>query len=100
MQKKRTKKQVSLIRKYHNLTPQTNLRHCKEEPQNTDCHKTPERQLKQSNQLSLAHQDDCKTRQSQGIEKQNKDPTQNPNKQWEQQSINNNRTNALDLTAA
>ena len=29
-----------------------------EEPQNTDRHKTPGRQLKQSNQLSLPHQDD------------------------------------------
>ena len=46
-----TKKQVSMISK---------PRHREEEPQNTDCHKTSERQLKQSNQLFLPHQDDCK----------------------------------------
>ena len=34
------KKQVSMIRKYPNHTLQTNTRHSKEEPQNTDCHKT------------------------------------------------------------
>ena len=33
-------------RKYHNHTPQTNPRHCEEEPHNTDCQKTSERQLK------------------------------------------------------
>ena len=41
------KKQVSMIRKYHNHTLQTNPRHHEEEPQNTDCHKTSGRQLKQ-----------------------------------------------------
>ena len=34
--------------------------HSKEEPHNN--HETPERQTKQSNQLSVPHQDDCKTR--------------------------------------
>ena len=38
----------------------TNLWHRKEEPHNT--HETPERQTKQSNQLSLHYGDDCKTR--------------------------------------
>ena len=36
----------------------TNLRHREEEPHNN--HQTPGRQIKQSNQLSLLHQDDCK----------------------------------------
>ena len=49
-----------MIRKYHNHKLQTNPRHGKEEPHNN--HKTPEGQTKQSNQLSLPHQDDCKTR--------------------------------------
>ena len=40
--------------------PQTNLWHRDGEPHNN--HKTPGRQTKQSNQLSLPHQDDCKTR--------------------------------------
>ena len=35
-------------------------RHREEEPHNN--HETPERQIKQSSQLSLSHQDDCKTR--------------------------------------
>ena len=34
--------------------------HREEEPLNH--HETPERQIKQSNQLSLPHQDDCNTR--------------------------------------
>ena len=37
-----------------------NLWHREEEPLNH--HKTPRRQIKQSNQLSLPHQDDCNTR--------------------------------------
>ena len=54
-----------MIRKYHNHTPQTDPWHREEEPQNTDCHKASGRQLKQSNQLSLPHQDDCITRWTQ-----------------------------------
>ena len=49
-----------MIRKYHNHKPQTTLWHREEEPLNH--HKTPGRQIKQSNQLSLPHQDDCNTR--------------------------------------
>ena len=49
-----------MIRKYHNHKLQNNPWHHKEEPHNN--HETPGRQTKQSNQLSLPHQDDCKTR--------------------------------------
>ena len=49
-----------MIRKYHNHKLQTNPWHREEEPHNN--HDTPGRQTKQSNQLSLPHQDDCKTR--------------------------------------
>ena len=49
-----------MIRKYHNYKPQKTLRHREEEPLNH--HETPGRQIKQSNQLSLSHQDDCNTR--------------------------------------
>ena len=42
---------VSMIRKYHNHKPKTNPWHREEEPHNH--HETPERQTKQSNQLSL-----------------------------------------------
>ena len=51
---------VSMIRKYHNHKPKTNPWHREEEPHNH--HQTPGRQTKQSKQLSLPHQDDCKTR--------------------------------------
>ena len=51
---------VSMIRKYHNHKLQTTPWHREEEPLNH--HKTPGRQIKQSNQLSLPHQDDCNTR--------------------------------------
>ena len=49
-----------MIRKYHNKKLQTTLWHREEEPLNH--HETPGRQFKQSNQLSLPHQDDCNTR--------------------------------------
>ena len=49
-----------MIRKYHNHKLQTNAWHREKEQQNN--YKTPGRQTKQSNQLSLPHQDDCKTR--------------------------------------
>ena len=54
-----------MIRKYHNHTLQTNPWHCKEEPQNTNSHKTPGKQPKKSNQLSLPYQDDCNSRRTQ-----------------------------------
>ena len=68
-----------MIRKYLNDTSQTNPGRREEEPRNTDCHKTSGRQLMQSDQLSLPHQD-CKTRRTQSTEKQkqNKDQTQKP----------------------
>ena len=47
-----------MIRKYHNHKPQPYSWHRKEEPHNN--HEIPGRQTKQSNQLSLPHQDDCK----------------------------------------
>ena len=56
----KTPKIVSMIRKYHNHKPQTNPWHRNEESHNH--HETPGGQTKQSNQLSLPHQDDCKTR--------------------------------------
>ena len=54
------KKRVSMIRKYHNHKLQTAPWHREEEPLNH--HETPGRQMKQSNRLSLPHQDDCNTR--------------------------------------
>ena len=47
--------EVSMIRKYHNHKPQTTPWHREEEPHNN--HKTPGRQTKQSDELSLPHQD-------------------------------------------
>ena len=49
-----------MIRKYHNHKPQTTPWHPEEEPLNH--YETPGRQIKQSNQLSLPHQDDCNAR--------------------------------------
>ena len=47
-------------RKYHNHKLQTHPWHREEEPHNN--YETPGRQTKQSNQLTLPHQDDCKTK--------------------------------------
>ena len=49
-----------MIRAYHNHKPQTTPWHREEEPR--DDHETPGRQIKQSKQRSLPHQDDCNTR--------------------------------------
>ena len=49
-----------MIRKYYNHKLQTNPWHREEDPHNN--HETPGRQTKQSNQLSLPYQDNCKTR--------------------------------------
>ena len=49
-----------MIRKYHNHKLQTNPWHRAEEPHTN--HETPGKQTKQSNQLSLPHQDECKAR--------------------------------------
>ena len=62
-----------MIRKYHNHKLQTNPWHREEEPHNN--YETPGRQTKQSNQLSLPHQDDCKTRMN---VQQNIEQLQNP----------------------
>ena len=49
-----------MVRKDHNHNVLTNLWHREVEPRKN--HETPKRQTKQSNQLSLPHQDGCKTR--------------------------------------
>ena len=55
-----SKKIVSMIWKYHNHKLQTTPWHREEEPLNR--HERPGRQIKQSYQLSLPHQDDCNAR--------------------------------------
>ena len=49
-----------MVRKKHNHKLQTNLWHHEDEPHNNL--NSPGGQAKQSNQLSLPHQDDCNTR--------------------------------------
>ena len=66
------------------LQMQTTPWHREEKPLNH--HEAPGRQIKQSNKLSLPHQDDCNTRDSHNGSN---------NKQ-----VNNNRTTALERTAA
>ena len=55
---------LKIVSEYDQEIPQSqtteNPWHGEEEPLNH--HKTPGRQIKQSNQLSLPHQDDCNTR--------------------------------------
>ena len=84
---------------YYNHKLETNPWPCEEEPPNN--HETSGRQTKQSNQLSLPHQDDCKSRMA------TKERTTNHRTIIEsyngcnnQQQIINNRTTALERTAA
>ena len=65
-----------MIRKYHNHKSQTTPWHREEEPPNH--HETPGRQIKQSNQLSLPHQDDCNTRMDIKNVQQNIEQLQTP----------------------
>ena len=65
-----------MIRKYHNHKPQTTPWHREEEPPNH--HETPGRQIKQSIQLSLPHQDDCNTRMDISNVQQKREQLQTP----------------------
>ena len=78
-----------MIRKYHNHKLQTTLWHREEEPLNH--HETPGRQIKQSNQLSLPHQDDFNTRTDTSKHRAITDSHKGSNNK---QKVNNNRTNA------
>ena len=88
-----------MIRRYHNHKLQTKPWHSEEEPHNN--HETPGRQTKQINQISLPHQDDCKTRR--GIKKRttkHRTITESHHVSNNKQQHNNNRTTALERTAA
>ena len=88
-----------MIRKYHNHKPQITRWHREDEPLNH--HETPGRQIKPSNKLSLLHQDDCNTRMDikQRTTKQ-RTITDSHNGRNNKQKVNNNRTTALERTAA
>ena len=64
-------------------------------------HETPGRQIKHSNQLSLPHQDDCNTRMDikHRITK-HRTITDSHNGSNNKQKVNNNKTTALERTAA
>ena len=88
-----------MIRKYHNHKLQSNQWRREEEPHNN--HETPGKQTKQSNQLSLPHQDDCKTRMH--IKKhttKHRTITDSHNGGNNKQQVNNNITTALERRAA
>ena len=88
-----------MIRKYNNHKPQTTLRHREEEQLNH--HETPGRQIKQSNQLSLPHQDDCNTRtDTKQRTTKHRTITDSQNGIYNKQKVNNNRTTALERTVA
>ena len=88
-----------MIRKYHNHKQQITPWHHEEEPLNHQ--ETPGRQIKQSNQLSLPHQDDCNTRMD--IKKRttkHRTITDSHNGSNNKQKVNTNRTTTLEPTAA
>ena len=79
-----------MIRKYHNHKLLTNPWHREEEPHNN--HETPGRQTKQSNQLSLPYQDNCKTRRDITTRTtKHRTITESNNGSNNKQQINNNR---------
>ena len=87
-----------MIRKYHNYKPQTTLWHREEESLNH--HETPGRQIKQSNQLYLPHQDDCNTRtDTKQRTTKHRTITDSHNGSNNKQKIIHNRTTALERTS-
>ena len=87
-----------MIRKLHDHKLQTNPWHREEEPLNNL--ETTGRQTKQSNQLSLPHQDDCKTRRD--IKKRttkHRTITESRNGSNNKQQVIIKRTTALERTA-
>ena len=89
-----------MIRKYQNHKPQTTQWHLQEEPFNH--HETPGRQIKQGNQLSFPHQDDCNTRMDIKYIKyttKHRPITVSNTGSNNKQKVNNNRTTALERTA-
>ena len=94
-QDKESKKQVSMISKYHNHTLQTNPRNREEEPQNTDCHK-------ECNQLSLSLSHDAKLDRHKVLNNKarTKHRTPTANGSNNKQVFNNKGTTALERTAA
>ena len=87
-----------MIRIYHNHKLQTNPWHREEEPHNN--HETQGRQTKQSNQLTLPHQDDWITRMdTNSYTATHRTITESDNGSYNQHRINNNRTTALERTA-
>ena len=92
-----------MIRKYHNHKPQTTPWHREEEPLNQN--ETPGRQIKQSNQLSIpikmiALLEWTKSNVQYNIEQPLRTTTDSHNGSNNKQKVNNNRTTALELTAA
>ena len=87
-----------MIRKYHNHKPQTTPWHREKEPLNH--HDTPGRQTKQSNQPPLPHQDDCNTRFDIKLRTTKHRTITDHNGSNNKQKVNNNRTTALERTAA
>ena len=88
-----------MIRKYHNHKTQTTLWHREEEPLNHQ--ETPGRQIKRSNQLSLPHQDDNNTRtDTKQRATKHRTITDSHNGSNNKQKVTNNRTTALEWTAA
>ena len=82
-----------MIRKYHNHKPQTTL------PLNN--HETQVRQIKQSNQISFPHVDDCNTRtDTKQSTTKHRTITDTHNGSNNKQKVNNNRTTTLERTAA
>ena len=91
--------QFPLENSEYDQKPQTTLWHREEEPLNH--HETPGRQIKQSNQLSLPHQDDCNTRTDTNQRTtKHRTITDSHNGSNNKQKVNNNRTTALERTAA
>ena len=82
-----SKKQVSMNRKYHNHTLQTNTWYHEKERQNTNSHKTSETQLYNYSKAtnSLFPIKVIATLEGQVLNNKSKEQTQNPPKQWEQQ---------------
>ena len=93
---------MSMTRKYLNHTPKTNPRHREEEPQNTHSNKTSIRQQKKATSSLYLVKMITKLERTQSNVYSNKDKHRAPtnNGKYIKQYFINNRTTALQQTAA
>ena len=92
---------IQIVSEYGKEIPQSQTADKPMAPRERATQQSPGRQTKQSNQPSLPHQDDCKTRMNLKIRTAKyRTITDSNDGNNNKQQVNNNRTTSLERTAA